>query len=245
VGCLLFTLGFLGVITWVVLSVLAPHAEPSEGSNEYLIAIHVNRDGHVPLSTLQAIGTENILTNPNAVRSYLKRMYEEDIRAAGGDRNQPPQSAVVFSADPETAFEHLYGYLKIARECGYVRLQVRTQRPDYNPERERLSDGPGYWVTVPVDGEPKKESAGYTLRVTAADDGSLENVELHRIAEKPSRTEFGTDVNACRDELRQLRSRVRLEIDGRLAHREVLPVLDMVSAAGFTEVVLAPAGLKK
>lgn len=101
-------------------------AQPLQKKDEYIIFLNVNKDGHVILSPLDAIGKDQILTNPLAVQSYMKQRYEEDIRAAGGDRSKPARSTLIIRADKEAPFEKVYAVLKACRTAGYERAQLRA-----------------------------------------------------------------------------------------------------------------------
>jgi biopolymer transport protein ExbD len=101
-------------------------AQPLGRKDDYVIFLNVNKDGQVILSPLDAIGKDSVLTNPLAVQSYMKQRYEEDIRAAGGDRSKPARSTLIIRADKEAPFEKTYAILKACRTAGYERAQLRA-----------------------------------------------------------------------------------------------------------------------
>ena len=51
-------------------------AKPIE-KEEYFIFLNINKDGHVLLSALDAIGDDRILTNPKRVETYMKQRAKE------------------------------------------------------------------------------------------------------------------------------------------------------------------------
>jgi biopolymer transport protein ExbD len=101
-------------------------AAPLGKKDEYIIFVNVNKDGHVLLSALDAAEEDRILTNPQRVQNYMKRRYDEDIRAAGGDKSKPARSVLIIRADKETPFEKVYLILKACRAAGYERAQLRA-----------------------------------------------------------------------------------------------------------------------
>lgn len=103
-------------------------AMPLDKKDEYIIFLNVNKDGHVLLSALDALGSENTLTNPDLVKRYMKQRYEEDIRGAGGDRTKPPRSTLIIRADKETPFDKVYAIMKACRAAGYEKAQLRAIR---------------------------------------------------------------------------------------------------------------------
>ena len=101
-------------------------AKPLEKKDDYIIFLNVNSKGQVLLSPLDAIGGEDVLSNPKQVEFYMKKRYEEDIRAAGGDRSKPPRSVIIIRADKQTPFEQVYAIMKACRVAGYERAQLRA-----------------------------------------------------------------------------------------------------------------------
>lgn len=103
-------------------------AQPLGKKDDYVIFLNVNKDGHVLLSPLDAIGKESVLTNPALVRQYMELRYKEDIRAAGGDKSKPARSTLIIRADKQAPFEKVYDVLKACRSAGYERAQLRAVR---------------------------------------------------------------------------------------------------------------------
>lgn len=103
-------------------------ATPIGAKEEYIIFLNVTRDGIIPLPPLDQIGNVKELTNPAQVQDYMKKRYEEDIRAAGGDRSKPARSTLIIRADKEAPFEKVYAILKACRTAGYERAQLRAIR---------------------------------------------------------------------------------------------------------------------
>lgn len=113
-------------------------AAPLDTRTEYVIFLNVNKDGHVLLGALDAVGSESVLTNPRRVEAYMRRRYEEDIRAEGGDKSKPPRSLVVIRADKEAAYVRrpdsdkpgVYEIMKACRAAGYERVNLRATAGD-------------------------------------------------------------------------------------------------------------------
>jgi biopolymer transport protein ExbD len=113
-------------------------AAPLGAKDEYVIFLNVDKNGHVLLSALDAVGGDAVLTNPKRVENYMRRRYDEDIRAAGGDRSKPPRSVVVLRADKEAAFVRrpgsdkpgVYEVMKACRAAGYEKIQLRAVAGD-------------------------------------------------------------------------------------------------------------------
>jgi biopolymer transport protein ExbD len=104
-------------------------AKPIEKKDEYVIFLNVNNKGEVLLSALDAPSDDDrTLTNPARVQTYMKRRYEEDIRAAGGDKSKPPRSLLIIRADKECEFDKVYAVMKACRMAGYERAQLRAIR---------------------------------------------------------------------------------------------------------------------
>lgn len=113
-------------------------AAPLDKKDEYVIFLNVNEHGHVLLAPLETINNENPLTNPKRVESYMKFRYNEDIRAAGGDKSKPPRSVVILRADRRAAFVRrtgsndpgVYEIMKACRAAGYEKIQLRAVAGD-------------------------------------------------------------------------------------------------------------------
>ena len=105
-------------------------AKPLGARDPDAIFLNIDKKGVVLLSALQAIanGGRDRLTNPLEVQSFMRRQYELDVRANGGDRTKPPKSTVILRADQETSFEHVYGVMKAVRLAGYTQVQLRAIR---------------------------------------------------------------------------------------------------------------------
>jgi len=116
----------------------AVSAKPLDKKDDYIIFLNVNKDGHVLLSGLDAqrndaqVGEDKDknLTNRVQILNHMKRLYEEDIRAAGGDRSKPPRSTVILRVDKATPFgdadKGVYAVMKACRAAGYERVQIRA-----------------------------------------------------------------------------------------------------------------------
>ena len=103
-------------------------AKPIEKKDDYIIFLNVNREGHVLLSPLDAVGDKKVLHNQVEMLNYMKFRAAEDIRGAGGDQSKPPRSTIIIRADKETPFEKVYAVLKSCRLAGYERVQLRAIR---------------------------------------------------------------------------------------------------------------------
>lgn len=102
-------------------------AKPLDKQEEYVIFLNITKQGEVELSTLDAIGDDRTLTNPERVRTYMKRRYDEDMRAAKpGQKDKGPRSLVILRADKETPFEKVYAIMTACRQAGYERAQLRV-----------------------------------------------------------------------------------------------------------------------
>ena len=69
-----------------------------------------------------------MLRNPAAVQSYMRRRFDEDVRAAGGDKAKPPRSVLIIRADKKTPFEKVYGIMTACQRAGYQNCQLRVIR---------------------------------------------------------------------------------------------------------------------
>jgi biopolymer transport protein ExbD len=104
-------------------------AAPLGEKEQYVIFLNINEEGHVLLSPLDVIGDEHTLTNAAQVRTYMKRRYDEDMRAARPDeKDKGPRSLLVLRADKRTSFEKVYAIETACQSAGYPRIQVRTIR---------------------------------------------------------------------------------------------------------------------
>jgi biopolymer transport protein ExbD len=105
-------------------------AKPLGARDPDAIFLNIDKKGVVLLSALQATanGGRDRLENPAQVQSFMKRRYEEDVRANGGDKTKPPRSTVILRADQETSFEQVYGVMKAVRLAGYQQVQLRAIR---------------------------------------------------------------------------------------------------------------------
>jgi biopolymer transport protein ExbD len=110
-------------------------AKPIE-KEEYFIFLNINKDGHVLLSALDAIGDDRILTNPKRVETYMKQRAKEDLRAAGNDKNTVPRSVIILRVDREAPFVRatgsdkpgVYEIMKACRAAGYEKVLLRAIR---------------------------------------------------------------------------------------------------------------------
>ncbi|MDB5311946.1 MAG: biopolymer transporter ExbD [Gemmataceae bacterium] len=115
---------------------VATAVQPLEIKDEYIMLLNVNKDGHVFLSDLDAIGEHKTLSNVQQVQRYMKRRADEDFRAAGGDRAKPPRSVVILRVDKEAPFVRAEGsdkpgvwdILKSCRAAGYDKVHVQVIR---------------------------------------------------------------------------------------------------------------------
>src|SRR5438105_28450 len=64
-------------------------AKALDRRDQYILFLNINEQGEVLLSALDAVGGDNVLTNPARVQTYMARRAKEDIRAAGGDTKLP------------------------------------------------------------------------------------------------------------------------------------------------------------
>jgi biopolymer transport protein ExbD len=104
-------------------------AAPLGEKERYVIFLNINEEGHVLLSPLDVIGDESTLTNAAQVRTYMKRRYDEDMRAARPDeKDKGPRSLLILRADKKTPFEKVYAIEMACQSAGYPRIQVRTIR---------------------------------------------------------------------------------------------------------------------
>jgi biopolymer transport protein ExbD len=106
-------------------------ARPLDPNAQNIIFLNVNEEGFVLLSGLDAQGKnkdDNVLRNPIQVKNYMTRRFDEDVRAAGGDKTKPPRSTLIIRADKKTPFDKTYGILKACRMAGYQNCQLRAIR---------------------------------------------------------------------------------------------------------------------
>ena len=106
-------------------------AKPLDPNAQIVIFLNVNEEGFVLLSGLDVQGAnkdDNVLRNPVAVQSYMRRRFDQDVRAAGGDKTKPPRSALIIRADKKTPFEKVYGIMKACQLAGYQNCQLRVIR---------------------------------------------------------------------------------------------------------------------
>ena len=104
-------------------------AKPLGAKEEYIIFLNINKEGHVLLSKLDAVGDDAILTNPARVQTYMKRRAAEDTRGAKpNEKDKGPRSLLILRADKETPFEKVYAIEKACQAAGYPRVQIRTIR---------------------------------------------------------------------------------------------------------------------
>ena len=103
-------------------------AQPLTKKDEFVIFLNINKDGHVLLSALDAVGAQgDTLTNADAVRSYMKRRYEEDMRHANpANKDEGPRSTLILRVDKEAPFEKVYAIEKACQLAGYPRVKIRT-----------------------------------------------------------------------------------------------------------------------
>ena len=105
-------------------------AKPLDAKAPEPIFLNVDKKGVVLLSGLQiqANAGRPTLDNPLQVQNFMRRRFEEDVAANGGDRTKPPRSTVILRADQETSFEHVYGIMKAVQRAGYREVQLRAIR---------------------------------------------------------------------------------------------------------------------
>ena len=109
-------------------------SKPLDKRDEYIIFINVNEKGEVLRSPLDTpAGQPSVLTNPAQVQTWMKQRYEEDIRAAGGDKSKPARSVLIIRADKRTPFEKVYGIMKACQLAGFQRAQLRAIIGDSRP----------------------------------------------------------------------------------------------------------------
>jgi biopolymer transport protein ExbD len=113
-------------------------AKPIE-KEEYIIFLNVNKDGHVLLSALDAIGNDRILTNPARVTTYMKQKATFDYAAMGPNVDKtktPPRSIIILRVDREAAFVRapgsdkpgVYEIMKACKAAGYDKVLLRAIR---------------------------------------------------------------------------------------------------------------------
>lgn len=103
---------------------------------EYFVFLNINKDGHVLLSQLDAIGDDRILTNPKRVENYMKRRAAEDVRANGGDKSKVLRTVIILRVDREAPFVRaggsdkpgVYEVMKACRAAGYEKVLLRAIR---------------------------------------------------------------------------------------------------------------------
>jgi biopolymer transport protein ExbD len=102
-------------------------ATPITGRDPDTIFLNVNKKGVVLLSPLQveANAGRPTLDNPEQVRLYMKRMYDEDVRSSG---EKKPRRTVILRIDKEAPFEVVYNLMKYIRLGGYEQVQLRAIR---------------------------------------------------------------------------------------------------------------------
>ena len=106
-------------------------AKPLDPAAQYVMFLNVNAEGFVLLSGMDIQGKnkdDNILRNPVQVQSYMRRRFEQDVTASGGDKTKPPRSALIIRADKKTPFEKVYGIMKACQLAGYQNCQLRVIR---------------------------------------------------------------------------------------------------------------------
>ena len=113
-------------------------AKPIE-KDEYIIFLNVNRDGHVLLSAIDAIGDDHTLTNPKQIETYMKRRAKFDYQAMGpgvDPTKTPPRSVIILRVDREAAFVRapgsakpgVYEIMKACKAAGYDKVLLRAIR---------------------------------------------------------------------------------------------------------------------
>jgi len=106
----------------------AVSAAPLDPNAQNIIFLNVNDQGQVLLSALDAVGKDNILSNPIQVQNYMKRRYDEDVRMAGGDTTKPLRSTLIIRADQRTPFKKVYDIEVACQKAGYKNCQLRAIR---------------------------------------------------------------------------------------------------------------------
>src|SRR5207302_7756448 len=54
-------------------------SKPLDKSGDKVLFLNINSDGKVLLSALDAVGTDKEYTNPEALKNYMIRRYDEDM----------------------------------------------------------------------------------------------------------------------------------------------------------------------
>jgi biopolymer transport protein ExbD len=101
-------------------------AKPIGARDPDTIFLNVNKKGVVLLSALQRAANNNRdLDNPEQVKNFMKRMYEDDIRSSS---DKTPRRTVILRVDRETPWELVYAIMKNIRLGGYQQVQLRAIR---------------------------------------------------------------------------------------------------------------------
>ncbi len=106
-------------------------AKPLDPNAQNIIFLNVNEEGFVLLSANDVQGKnkdDNVLRNPIQVQQYMKRRFEESVRAAGGDKTKPTRSTLIIRADKKTPFEKTYGIMTACQRAGFENCQLRVIR---------------------------------------------------------------------------------------------------------------------
>jgi biopolymer transport protein ExbD len=100
-------------------------AKPITARDPDTIFLNVNEKGVVLLGPLQiqANAGRETLDNPIQVQGFMKRMYDEDVRASP---DKKPRMAVILRVDRKTPWEQTYAIMKHIRLAGYQQVKLRT-----------------------------------------------------------------------------------------------------------------------
>ncbi|HJZ53372.1 MAG TPA: biopolymer transporter ExbD [Gemmataceae bacterium] len=99
-------------------------AKPIE--KEGSIYLNINKKGEVILTSVDAVGGDQILTNAEQVRSYMQRRYDEDMRGRKPDDKTGPRLKVVIRADQDAKFKDVNAIMIACRKAGFVNAEFRV-----------------------------------------------------------------------------------------------------------------------
>lgn len=102
-------------------------SKPLDKSGDKALFLNVTSDGKVILSSADAVGTDKVLTNAEAVRSYMVRRYDEDMRTIKPeDRPKGPKLRLVIRADEKAKFKDVNAIMSACRKAGFINAEVRV-----------------------------------------------------------------------------------------------------------------------
>ncbi len=100
-------------------------SKPLDKSGDKALFLNINTKGEVLLSQLDAVGSDSTLTNAEAVKSYMIRRYDEDMKGLKpGEKG--PQLRIIIRADENAKFKDVYGIMSACRKAGFYDAEVRV-----------------------------------------------------------------------------------------------------------------------